>query len=175
MQLKPLSYINNSVTRTVNPTKPREAVSIDILYFPKSTKGHTHGLLIADLYSMYLSFYPLKSKSSETIATALRSYISTQGVPRIVYSDNDPSFKQDVEELFTTYHIQHATSYPHTQRENAVESAVILRGGYPHAYISIMLSGCQLYSKKFCIFFFLLPMLSGGFWYSWHLECYLPT
>ncbi len=35
--------------RTVNPTQPREAISIDILYFPKSTKGHTHGLLIADL------------------------------------------------------------------------------------------------------------------------------
>ncbi len=94
------------------------------LYLPKSSQGHTHGLIIADLYSMYISFFPLKSKSSAAVATALRSYISFQGVPKIVYSDNDPSFKNEVEELLTSFNIQHATAYPYTQRENAVESQV---------------------------------------------------
>ncbi len=87
--------------RTIKPEKPRESLSMDILYLPKSSQGHTHGLIIADLYSMYISFFPLKSKSSAAVATALRSYISFQGVPKIIYSDNDPSFKNEVEELLT--------------------------------------------------------------------------
>jgi dUTPase len=110
--------------RTVNPHQPREAISMDILYMPKSSHGHTHALLIADLFSMYISFFPLKTKSSASVATALRSYLSLQGVPRIIYSDNDPSFRNEVENLLVTYNIQHCTSYPYSQQENAVEAQV---------------------------------------------------
>jgi hypothetical protein len=108
--------------RTINPTQPREAVSMDILYMPRSSKGHTHALLIADMFSMYLSFYPLKSKSSVAIADALRLYITTQGVPKIIYSDNDPSFRDEVETLLTSYLIQHCTGYPYNQQNNSVEA-----------------------------------------------------
>ena len=110
--------------RTINPTKPRQAISMDILYMPRSAKGHTHALLIADLFSMYLSFYPLKSKTSGAIASALRLYISTQGVPKVVYSDNDPSFRDEVETLLTSYSIQHCTGYPYNQQNNSVEAQV---------------------------------------------------
>ena len=57
--------------RSIKPSKPRQAISIDILYMPTSSKGHTHGLIIADMFSLYLSFFPLKSKSSTAVATAL--------------------------------------------------------------------------------------------------------
>jgi hypothetical protein len=80
--------------------------------------------MIADLFSMYLSFFPLRGKTSTAIAEALYSYISIQGVPKIIYSDNDPSFRGDVETLLTKYNIQHATSYPHVQRANTVEAQV---------------------------------------------------
>ena len=110
--------------RTVNPTKPRQAISMDILYMPRSSHGHTHALLISDLFSMYLSFFPMKSKSSTAVAAALRQYISLQGVPEIIYSDNDPSFRDEVETLLTSYHIQHCTSYPYCQRGNTVEAQV---------------------------------------------------
>jgi hypothetical protein len=46
--------------RSFIPTKPRQIISIDILYMPPSSKGYTHGLLIADMFSLYLSFFPLK-------------------------------------------------------------------------------------------------------------------
>jgi hypothetical protein len=62
--------------RTFTPTQPREAISADIIYLPRSSKGHTHALVIADLYSLYISFIPMKSKSAEATASALRSYIS---------------------------------------------------------------------------------------------------
>jgi hypothetical protein len=72
---------------------------------PTSTHGHTHGLLIADLYSMYVSFFPLKSKTSHATMTALNSFFSFQGIPSCVYSDNDPSFQGEVDffkHLFST-------------------------------------------------------------------------
>jgi Integrase zinc binding domain len=67
---------NNTVgtERTLKPSKPREGVSIDILYFPNSSRGHKYGLIVADLYSLYISFYPLKSKNSSEIAKNLRAY-----------------------------------------------------------------------------------------------------
>jgi hypothetical protein len=57
---------NNTVgrERTLKPSKPRESISMDILYFPNSSRGHKYGLIVADLYSLYISFYPMKSKSS---------------------------------------------------------------------------------------------------------------
>ena len=112
--------------RTLNPKQPREAISMDILYFPKSARGHTHGLLIVDLYSMYLSFYPLKSKSSSSVCKALRDYISHFSVPKAVYSDCDQSFRGEVEQLFFQYKIEHHTSYPYTQKQNTVEGHVRL-------------------------------------------------
>ena len=110
--------------RSIVPTCPREAISMDILYLPTSTEGHTHALIISDLYSMYLTLYPLKGKTSSAVAKALNSYISTSGIPKIIYSDNDPSFRGETEVLLATYHIQHATSYPYVQRANTVEAQV---------------------------------------------------
>jgi transposase InsO family protein len=110
--------------RSNEPTKPRQMVSLDIMYLPKSSKGHTHALIIADMFSMYISFFPLKGKSSEQVATALRSYFSLQGIPELVYSDNDPSFLDEVKKLLSSYNIKHATSFPYKQNENKVESQV---------------------------------------------------
>ena len=91
---------------------------------PTSSKGHTHGLIIADMFSLYLSFFPLKSKSSTAVAAALRSYLTLQGIPETIYSDNDPSFLGDVTTLLNSYNIHHATSYPYTQKNNSVEAQV---------------------------------------------------
>ena len=111
-------------TRSHHPTAPRQIISMDILYFPKSSKGYTHGLILYDIFSMYISFFPLKNKSSSQIATALRSFISLQGVPETILSDNDPSFKDEVSQLFSQFNIKHITSFPYSQRENTVESQV---------------------------------------------------
>jgi len=122
--------------RSAKPEAPREMVSIDILYLPTSSKGHTHALLVSDLFSNYLSFYPLKSKSSEAVADAFRQYMSTQGVPKLVYSDSDMSFQGSFTTLLATYHVQHITSYPYTQQQNAVEAQVrIFKNAYRAALI----------------------------------------
>ena len=100
-------------------------------------RSHTHGLLITDLFSLYLTFFPLKSKSSEQVATALRSFFSFQGIPQVVYSDNDTAFQKDVLTLFATHNIQHVTSYPYSQRQNTVEAQV---RRFKNAYRAALLS-----------------------------------
>jgi dUTPase len=110
--------------RTLKPMKPRESISMDVLYLPASSKGYKYGLIISDLYSLYISFYPMKTKSSAEIARNLRSYFAAHCPPMAVYSDSDPCFRGEVENLFRLYKVQHLTSYPFTQRENYVESQV---------------------------------------------------
>jgi hypothetical protein len=110
--------------RTFTPTQPREAISADIMYLPRSSKGHTHALVIADLYSLYISFIPMKSKSAEATASALRNYISFMGVPKVLLTDNDPTFRSEVTTFLASFNIQHQTSFPYMQRGNTVESQV---------------------------------------------------
>ena len=110
--------------RALNPRFPREAISADILYFKKSSRNFSYGLLIMDLHSMYISFYPLKSKTSFAIANAFRQYISHFTAPKYVYTDSDQSFRGEVETLFFQFNITHFTSFPHCQRQNSVEGQV---------------------------------------------------
>ena len=105
--------------RALNPRFPREAISADILYFKKSSRNFSYGLLIMDLHSMYISFYPLKSKTSFAIANAFRQYISHFTAPKYVYTDSDQSFRGEVETLFFQLNITHFTSFPHCQRQNS--------------------------------------------------------
>ncbi|MEG1724594.1 MAG: RNase H-like domain-containing protein [Anaerovoracaceae bacterium] len=110
--------------RTLKPLKPRESISMDILYFPPSNKGYKYGLIIADLFSLYISFYPMKTKNSTEVAKCVRAYFSAHCPPSSVYTDNDPGFRGECETLFRLYKVTHHTSYPFTQKENYVESQV---------------------------------------------------
>jgi hypothetical protein len=67
---------------------------------------------------------PLKSKTATAVSAALRTYMSFMGIPEVVISDNDTSFRGETETLFRTYNITHHTSYPYTQRGNTVEAQV---------------------------------------------------
>jgi hypothetical protein len=66
----------------------------------------------------------MKSKSSSAVSKALKTYISGQGPPKYIYSDVDPSFRGEVEQMLRMYDIKHITSFPYTQRQNTVEASV---------------------------------------------------
>jgi hypothetical protein len=97
---------------------------MDILYFPASSRGYKYGLIIADLFSLYISFYPMKTKNSAEVARCVRAYFAAHCPPTTIYSDNDPAFRGECETVFRIYKVAHHTSYPYTQRENYVESQV---------------------------------------------------
>ena len=122
--------------RTLKPERPRESISADILYFPKSSSGYTHGLLIADLFSLYVSFFPMRSKNSAEVAKAFDKYLSAMCPPKNLYTDSDQSFRGEVETLLRLWNITHITSYPYTQKQNAVESQVrIFKNAYRAAIL----------------------------------------
>ncbi len=110
--------------KAFTPTQPREAINLEVIYLPKCSRGFTHALLIADLYSLYLSFIPLKSNSSQAVSTALRQYLSFMGVPRVVYSKNDPAFTGETKSVLESFHIQHKTIQSGDPTGNAVEVQV---------------------------------------------------
>jgi hypothetical protein len=72
---------------------------MDILYFTKSAKGYQYGLIILDLYSLYISIYPLKMKGSAEVAKNLNAYFAAHGPPLYIYNDNDPSFWGKTEKI----------------------------------------------------------------------------
>ncbi len=51
----------------------------------------------------------MKSKSAEATASALRNYISFMGVPKVLLTDNDPTFRSEVTTLLASFNIQHQT------------------------------------------------------------------
>jgi hypothetical protein len=76
-------------------------------------------------------FFLLKQNPLQPLPPLIRSFISLQGLPEVIYTDNDPSFQGEVDHLLQTYNIQHSTSYPYTQKNNTVESQVrLLKNAY---------------------------------------------
>jgi hypothetical protein len=122
--------------RSLKPTKPRETVSMDILYFPTSSKGYKCGLVISYLYSLYISFYPMKTKGSAEVAKNLNAYFAAHGPPSFIYSDNDPSFRGETEKVLRLLKVKHFTSYPFMERQNYMESQIrIFKNAYRAAII----------------------------------------
>jgi hypothetical protein len=110
---------------------------MDILYFPKSAKGYQYGLTISDLYSLYISFYPLRTKGSADVAKNLNAYFAAHGPPLYISSDNDPSFKGETEKVLRLLNVKHFTSYHFTLRQNYMESQVrIFKNAYRAAIIN---------------------------------------
>jgi hypothetical protein len=46
------------------------------------------------------------------------------GIPKILYTDSDQTFRGEVETLLASFNVTHMTSYPYMQRGNSVESQV---------------------------------------------------
>jgi hypothetical protein len=72
---------------------------MDILYFSMSSKGYKYGLVISDLYSLYISFYPMQTKGSAEVAKNINAYFAAHKPPSFIYSENNPSFRGETEEF----------------------------------------------------------------------------
>ena len=110
--------------KTFMPTRPRESIAIEIIYLAQSSRGFTHALLIMDLYSLYISFIPMKSRSPQAVAAATRQYLSFMGVPKVIYSKKDIAFTGETGSLFESFNIQHRTHQTGDHKENAAATKV---------------------------------------------------
>lgn len=76
-------------------------------------------LTVVDYFSRYPEVIQLKTTTSQSIITALKSMFSRHGVPEILISDNGPQYSsQEFANFATAYSFTHVTSSPHYPQSN---------------------------------------------------------
>ena len=70
-------------------------------------------IVIADYFSCYLEVIQLRTTTTPSVVSALKSLFSRHDIPETVMSDNGPQFiSLEFAEFATRYHFKHITSSP---------------------------------------------------------------
>ena len=100
-------------------------VSMDICggQWPRTKRRNKYMLVLVCNLSKWVNIFPLKSLKADEIADALVEYFCQVGVPKILRSDNMPSFRGDLmDALCKKLGIEHRLSVPfHFESHGSVE------------------------------------------------------
>lgn len=107
-----------NLAETPIPKKPLDIVHMDIFI-----SGQLYFLSFIDKLSKFGTLIPIKSRSILDIRTGITKFISTYGTPKLIVSDNEPSFKStEIRGLFQTLGIEtYYTPVDHSQTNGTVE------------------------------------------------------
>ena len=72
--------------------KPLERISVDLTDLINGYQGYRYVLTVMCHYSRFVSFYPLRNKTSETVAKNLRKHFLKVGRPRQIIADRGTEF-----------------------------------------------------------------------------------
>ncbi len=103
---------------------------MDLVDFQKwvnwpGNRGYNWILSMIDVFTKKLWTIPLKDKSGKTIADALRIFFQTNPRPKVMQSDNDPSFKgKEVSGLMKELKIKTVYGKPHSPTSNSMVERV---------------------------------------------------
>ena len=96
------------------PDHPWQKVGSDLF----TLKGVNY-LLVVDYFSRYPEVVQLKSTTSQSVITSLKSVFSRHGIPATLFSDNGPQYNShEFDEFAATYNFAHVTSSPHYPQSN---------------------------------------------------------
>ena len=100
---------------------PWEKIGVDLCVY-----NGVNYLVMCDYYSNYPEVCRLQSVSSQSVINAMKYVFSSQGIPKIVFSDNGPQFSSgEFREFARSYDFQPQTSSPLYPKSNGlVEKAV---------------------------------------------------
>ena len=73
-------------------SKALERISVDLTDMCNGYQGYRYVLTVICHYSRFVVFYPLRSKTSEAVASQMRKYFLTTGVPGQAIADNGSEF-----------------------------------------------------------------------------------
>ena len=80
--------------RSIPVGGPFEMMSIDFLELPRTVRGNRYVLVCTDYFTRWPEAFATADQKSETVARALYDgIVSRHGVPRILHSDQGPSFE----------------------------------------------------------------------------------
>ena len=126
---------------------------MDLMDFTSQPDGEYHWVLqLKDHFSRMIWLFPLKDKSSEEVANALRTWISWCGQPNSFYSDNGKEFAGEVSDLLANQvpgkipNIHGRPYHPRTQGSIEVAnktfkirlSALRAERGIPRNWVSLL-------------------------------------
>lgn len=103
------------VTHPIICAYPNERWQIDLIdaYYP-SLNGIKYHMNIVDHHTKYAWSFPLKDKSSSTVADNLKSLFDKGYKPDILQSDNGKEFLGEVSDLCDKYKVNQINSLPYT-------------------------------------------------------------
>ena len=122
---KTSAKINSPPVQKIESRSPFELVAVDVVMFPRSSRGHVGCLVAVDHCSKWAVAVPLRSKTSPAVAAMFQHRIlpAPLKVPQRVLSDNGPEFRgAEFEKMLLDWKNDHTYSTPHHPEGNgAVE------------------------------------------------------
>lgn len=112
----------NKIVQTIVASKPMEHWQVDLIDMSSVSKQNDNVnflMNVIDIFSKFAWSFPLKNKSSKSIAYSLQQIICIEGSPEIIQSDNGTEFiNEDFIKLCQRFNIKHRTSLPYKSNTN---------------------------------------------------------
>ena len=120
---------NKGVGRSINPTKPRQYLSIDCIpKLMKSSDGYTSYtdiLVIMDNYSFFVWAIPMQSRTAQSITKALLTFLADGQLPEVLLSDGETGLLAGIRKIQEYFpFMQTIVSPPFSAWQNSAEKAV---------------------------------------------------
>jgi hypothetical protein len=118
---KPIKYKFPKVKNQVFPQSGYN-YEADLLMLPKQKDGINALLTVVDIYSNYLDFEPLKTKSANDVLKAFKTIFSRGILPlpkASIRTDNGLEFKSAVDKYMFDNNILHLWTLPNRHKQNA--------------------------------------------------------
>ena len=125
-----------SLQRPMRKTFPRNQIFVtgiddqwsadlmDMMKFKQYNDGYSYILMVIDVFSKYLWMRPLKTKTGESIKSALANILREGRYPTRIKTDKGQEFKaREVQKLLNKYNIQHL--YAQNETKATVAERVI--------------------------------------------------
>lgn len=123
---KPIRYHYPRVKNQVFPKNGYNYAS-DLTSLPKSKEGYNALLVVVDIFSNYLDFEPLKTKTAVEVLKAFKTIFKRGILPApkaSIRTDNGSEFKSVVTKYMNENNILHLWALPYRHKQNAnVENA----------------------------------------------------
>ena len=107
--------------RPITAARPGDMYCIDILALPRSARGYTKMLVLVDVCTRFVVYWPVKNEGAAEYATALLRIFSFLGPCKVLTSDNGPGFRNEVIKAFTNLlQIYHRFSIEYHPQANGI-------------------------------------------------------
>ena len=118
--LKPDLHKIVNEKRTISAKFPRHVFAMDIIPNLPKSGPYSDILLVTDEYTKFIMLFPLVSKSSDSIYTALHQLFTYSGYIPYLRADNEISLIQAIKRLWKLFPITLLSSAPYSHQQNGL-------------------------------------------------------